>query len=79
LSLVVRVKAPRIEPSATKYQKFHNFKSLPRAWFSLNSRRVDSDAWLNPQRTLYPTFFKVTGKPRGRPPGSPNRKNKPKA
>jgi hypothetical protein len=75
LGLVLRVDPPKTQPPIPKYRRTGRLKSVPRVWFALNPRKVNSSEWTAPERSLYPETFKVTGRPRGRPPGS---KNKPK-
>jgi hypothetical protein len=75
LGLVLRVDPPRVQPPTPPYRKAGHLKSQPRVWFTLNQRKVDSEEWRHPQRSLHPRTFRLTHRPKGRPPGS---RNKPK-
>ena len=74
LGLVLRSKSTKTEkrPGDTAYHgrlKPH----YPRAYYVLNSHKLNSSAWLAPQRALHPETFLLTHRLKGRPPGSLNK------
>lgn len=76
LQLIVRTSPPRTQPSIPTYRRTGRLKSVPRVWFVLNLKNLNSEAWRHPERSLHPETFLLTHRPRGRPPGSPNKKKK---
>ena len=76
LQLVVRTSPPATQPKTPPYVRTGRLKSVPRVWFALNLKKLNSPEWMAPQRSLHPGTFRLTHRPKGRPPGSPNKPKK---
>jgi hypothetical protein len=76
LNLVVRTDPPKTQPPIPKYRRTGRLKSVPRVWFALNAKSLNSEDWRHPERSLHPQTFRVTGKSRGRPAGSKGKRKK---